>query len=156
MRYTGAIIVALIVVEIAAAVAVAHAISWPLTLLLLVILSVVGVDQLRREGWAAFRARRGHQSPERQLGNAAAGVLAAGLVAVPGFVTGLLGIIGLTPPGRALVRRMLAHRFAAHIVVPMGDRQRRRQPPDDPRVVDGSLADPKDVPVNLRKDRPTL
>ncbi len=157
MRYTGAVLVTVLIVEIAAAVAVAHAISWPFTLLLLVVVSLVGAELLRREGWAAFRSRRRRrdQSPERQLGNVAAGVLAAGLVAVPGFVTAAIGLVGLTPPGRAVVRRALAHRFAAQIVT-VGGWQRRSRTADDPRVVDSTLADPTEGPIDLTKDHRTL
>jgi UPF0716 family protein affecting phage T7 exclusion len=141
-RYAGAIVALLIIVEIVVAVTVARAVGWAPTVLLILLLSAAGTELLRREGLAAFRQRgRNPRTP----GDLVVGLTAAGLVAVPGFVTGVVGLLALTPPVRSLLRRRMGARtptvpprWAQRFGAPPGAGQAS---PDAHEVIDGSLDD---------------
>jgi UPF0716 protein FxsA len=123
VRYAGPISVVGIVVEIIAAVAVAHATSWGLTIIVLVALSLFGVELVRREIFAAVRGVRAGRGvsgdPEQlagiQLADAAVRVGGALLVLVPGFVTAAAGLLLLFPPVRLAARRIVGPRWARRL-----------------------------------------
>ena len=98
----------LAVAEILVFVAVAHAIGgW--AVLLLVGSCLAGLMLLRREGirgWRAFQGalRSGHP-PGPEVSNSLVGLGGALLLALPGFLTGVAGLVLLLPPGRTLARR---------------------------------------------------
>lgn len=107
------------VAEIAVFVAVAHAMGAGRAVLLLVISSVVGLLLLRREGmraWGRFRAAaQGGTPPGPQVSDGLVGLLGALLLAVPGFVSAVVGVALVVPPirwwardalGRAASRRV--------------------------------------------------
>jgi UPF0716 protein FxsA len=100
---------ALAVAEIAAFVAVVHAIGGGWALLLLAASCVAGLALLRREGvrgWRAFRAAaESGRPPGPQVSNSLVGLGGALLLAVPGFITAVAGLVLLLPPGRLLARR---------------------------------------------------
>ena len=104
------------VVEVVALVEVAHAIGWPAALLLLLGSSLVGIQLLRIEGRAAIAQVSLAVSQRRPAGTAAVdgalGFIGAALLAVPGFVTAVLGVLLLFRPTRALVRDRMSRRFA--------------------------------------------
>ena len=100
---------ALAVAEIAAFVAVVHAIGGAWALLLLAVSCVAGLALLRREGvrgWRAFRsAAEDGRPPGPQVTDSLVGLGGALLLAVPGFITAIAGLVLLLPPGRLLARR---------------------------------------------------
>jgi UPF0716 protein FxsA len=98
----------LAVAEIAVFVAVVHAVGAGWALLLLVASSILGFALLRREGirgWRAFRsAAEAGRPPGPQVSHSLVGLLGALLLAVPGFITAVAGLLLLAPPVRALAR----------------------------------------------------
>jgi UPF0716 protein FxsA len=99
----------LAVAEIAVFVAVVHAIGAGWTLLLLVATTVLGLMLLRREGirgWRAFRAAaQAGRPPGRQVSNSLVGLFGALLLAVPGLISSVVGLLLVLPPIRGLARR---------------------------------------------------
>ncbi|MEV0900249.1 FxsA family protein [Actinoplanes sp. NPDC049802] len=101
--------------EIVVFLAVADAIGAGLAVLLLAVSSVAGIALLRREGIRGFRAFqeavRAGRPPGDEVSNSLIGLFGALLLALPGFVTGVAGVVLLLPPGRFLARRAV-ERFA--------------------------------------------
>lgn len=99
----------LAVAEFAAFVAVAHAIGGGWALLLMIAVSMAGAALLRREGvrgWRGFQAAAAEgRPPGAEVSNSLVGLFGALLLAVPGFITTVVGLVLLTPPMRALARR---------------------------------------------------
>ena len=95
--------------EIAAFVAVAHAVGAFWALLIVLALTIAGLGLLRREGvkgWRAFRAAaESGRPPGAQVTNSLVGLLGALLLAVPGFITAVAGLLLLAPGLRSLARR---------------------------------------------------
>jgi len=100
---------ALAVAEIAAFVAVAHLIGGGWAVLLLAASSLAGLALLRREGvrgWRAFKAAAEQgRPPGPQVSDSLVGLGGALLLAVPGFITAVAGLLLLLPPGRLMARR---------------------------------------------------
>jgi UPF0716 protein FxsA len=98
----------LAVAEIAVFVAVVHAIGAGWTLLLLAAASVLGLILLRREGirgWRAFRAAaEAGRPPGRQVSNSLVGLFGALLLALPGLMSSVAGLLLVLPPVRGLAR----------------------------------------------------
>jgi UPF0716 protein FxsA len=99
------------IAEIVVFLSVAHAIGAGWTLLLLTISTLAGVALLRREGirgWRAFRAAADEgRPPGAQVTSSLVGLGGALLLAVPGLLSSVAGLILLLPPGRTLARRQL-------------------------------------------------
>lgn len=160
MRYAGPVTAGVVVAEIVAAAAVADALSWGLTALLLLALSLSGLALLRRELAAAVHAGRGRRRNRSPLdtadsvADAAAGVGGALLVAIPGFVTGVLGLVLVfVPPARRGVRRALGPRWARRLGPLVARTQPRRQPrrDRDHDVIEGEVATDRPPLVDLTK-----
>lgn len=104
------ILLAYVVVEIAAAVAVAMWLGIGWMFLALFGISLLGTVLLRREGMRAWRsfglAVSENRPPGREALNGVLVLAGALLIIVPGFVTGLLGLLCLLPPSRALLGRL--------------------------------------------------
>jgi UPF0716 protein FxsA len=102
---------ALAVVEIVVFLSVAHALGAGWALLLLSLSSLAGAVLLRREGvrgWRAFRsAAEQGRPPGGQVTRSLIGLVGALLLAVPGFVSSVVGLVLLTPPARALAGRQV-------------------------------------------------
>jgi UPF0716 protein FxsA len=102
-------VLVLIFAEIAVFIALVHAIGALWTLLALAATSLLGLVLLRREGvrgWRAFRASaEAHRPPGEQVSNSLVGLAGALLLAVPGFITAVIGLLMVAPPMRGLVRR---------------------------------------------------
>jgi UPF0716 protein FxsA len=102
------VMLGLAVIEIAVFVAVVHAVGAGWALLALVVASLAGLALLRREGvrgWRAFRASaEAGRPPGAQVSNSLVGLLGALLLAVPGFVSAVAGVLLILPPGRGLAR----------------------------------------------------
>jgi UPF0716 protein FxsA len=103
----------LAVAEIAAFVAVVHAIGAGWAVLILAATSLLGLALLRREGirgWRAFRAAaEAGRPPGTQVSNSLVGLLGALLLALPGFITAVAGLLLVIPPVRGLARRGMEH-----------------------------------------------
>ncbi|MEV0720714.1 FxsA family protein, partial [Asanoa sp. NPDC050611] len=95
-------------VEIAVFILVAHLIGFGFTVLLVLAASAAGVLLLRREGmraWRGFRAAAdAGQPPGNQVTDGLVGLGAGVLLAIPGLVTAVLGILLALPPGRQIAR----------------------------------------------------
>lgn len=103
------------VVELALLVWVGDHIGLGATLLLIVGTALAGSWLAHREGLAVFRALqdklRSAQMPGRELLDGAI-VLGSGLLLLtPGVLTDVVGFLGLLPPSRAVLRRVLQKRF---------------------------------------------
>jgi UPF0716 protein FxsA len=113
------VIVLVAIAELYVMVQVAHHIGALSTIALLVLFSVSGPWLVRRTGLGVWRRARTRvdqgEMPGREIVD---GVLLLGagvLLTVPGFITGVLGLLLLLPPIRALVR-MIGGRWAARRV----------------------------------------
>jgi UPF0716 protein FxsA len=108
------------VLEVFVFVEVGRAIGWLLALVLLIATSLLGVRLLRVQGRAAIErvslAVSEHRPPARVAIDGALGFLGALLLAVPGFVTDLFGVLLVVPPTRALTRRWIARRYGARLM----------------------------------------
>jgi UPF0716 protein FxsA len=102
-------VLATAVAEIAVFVAVVHAVGAGWAVLALAASCLAGLVLLRREGvrgWRRFRAAaESGRPPGPQVSDGLVGLLGALLLAVPGFVTAVLGVLLVTPPVRGLARR---------------------------------------------------
>lgn len=129
--------------EVVVIIAVGRAIgAWP-TFLVLLAASLLGVWLVRREGARAWRALqeslRSGQMPRRELADGALVLVGAALLIPPGFVTGVLGLLALLPPTRALVRPVLAAAVARRV---LGGGVGRSSPGAPPPVVPGHVVPP--------------
>ncbi|SNS62515.1 UPF0716 protein FxsA [Asanoa hainanensis] len=132
-------------VEIAVFILVAHLIGFGFTVLLVLIASAAGVLLLRREGtraWRGFKAAAdAGQPPGAQVTDGLVGLFAGVLLAIPGLVTAVIGILLALPPGRQIARfavrrateRRLSSAQAGDLFGPRRVRVRRGTPrrPDD-------------------------
>lgn len=128
------------------------------------LVSLVGLLLLRREGmraWRRFRAAaQRDEPPGEQVTDGVVGLAGALLLAVPGFVTGLLGLFLVTPPVRQVARRgvrraaerRVSSALAGDLFGPRRVRVRRGagtdpgpvppvQPTDPVDVVEGEIVD---------------
>ena len=112
---------ALLVAEVAVFLTVAHAIGGGWALLLLAVFTLSGMALLRREGirgWRAFRAAADEgRPPGPEVTNSLVGLGGALLLAVPGFLTSVAGLLLLVPPLRGFARRGVEG-FAARRIDP--------------------------------------
>ncbi len=101
-----------VLAEIFAFVGVAHLIGLGWAFLLLFAVSASGLFLLRHEGPRAWRQVRDYaQSPERpgsKLTKHLTGVFASILIALPGFLTAIVGALLFVPPVRTLAGRATA------------------------------------------------
>jgi len=105
-----------LVLEVFAFIEVGQAIGWLLAIALLFGTSVLGVRLMRVEGRSAIervsRAVSEHRAPGRAAIDGALGFLGGALLAIPGFVTDVLGALLIVAPTRRLTRRWLSRRYA--------------------------------------------
>jgi UPF0716 protein FxsA len=105
------------IVELYAVILVAGWIGFWSMLGLLVLLSLIGVTVIRFAGLRTVQryaaASATGQAPGKQLADGAVMLTAGVLLTVPGFVSGVFGLLLLLPPVRALVRGRLSKRTAA-------------------------------------------
>lgn len=145
-------------VEIVVFVLVARALDPGWAVLGVGVLSLAGLLLLRREGvraWRRFRAAAQRDDPPG--GNAIdglVGLVGALLLAVPGFVSGLLGLLLLIPPVRFLARsvvrrateRRVSSALAGDLFGPRRVRVRRGPaPPAHPSPAQSAPASPAPV-----------
>ncbi|ASW55080.1 FxsA family protein [Plantactinospora sp. KBS50] len=131
------------VVEIAVFVLLGHLIGYGWTLLLVLAASVAGLFLLRREGlraWRSFRAAAAAgQPPGRQITEGLVGLAAGLLLAAPGLVSGLLGVLLVVP----------AVRRGARLVVQRGAERRVSS------MLAGEMFGPRRVRVYRGAPRPS-
>ncbi|WP_328852686.1 FxsA family protein [Micromonospora globbae] len=159
LRFVPLAMLAALVLELAVFVLVGRAVGFGVALLLVLAASLLGMVLLRREGmraWRGFRtAAQAGQPPGRQVTDGLVGLLGALLLAVPGLVSGLVGLLLLVPPVRAVARvgvqrateRRVSSMVAGDLFGPRRVRVRRGAPrpapqpeTEPPVVVDGGRA----------------
>jgi UPF0716 protein FxsA len=109
-------------VELYVLISVAGLIGWFPALALLAAMSLFGAWLVKREGIGVMRriqdsAGRG-QVPTNQVVDGGLLLLAGCLCIVPGFVTGIVGLLLLVPPVRIFVRNRLVPRWTGALRVP--------------------------------------
>ncbi|MFG1603453.1 FxsA family protein [Actinoplanes sp. NPDC049265] len=134
----------LAIAEIAVFVGVVHWVGAFWAMVTLAATSIAGLLLLRREGirgWRAFRsAAEEGRPPGEQVTNSLVGLLGALLLAVPGFISSIAGLLLVLPPFRALARhgvRRLTERYVSTAVAgdffgPRHVRVRQGDPTDSP------------------------
>ena len=80
---------------------------------LLILVSIVGCFVIRFAGVRTLRRFGAGEAPSKELADGAVILTAGVLLAIPGFVSGLFGLILLVPPVRGLVRNQLSKRTSA-------------------------------------------
>ncbi len=150
-------IVLAVVLELAVFVGVGRALGFGTAVLLVFAASLLGLVLMHREGtraWRGFRAAAAAgQPPGAQVTNGMVGLAGAMLLAVPGLVSGLVGLLLLVPPVRRLARagvrrateRRVSSMVAGDLFGPRTVRVRQGAPqptpqPQEPVVVDGGRA----------------
>ncbi|MFF5216093.1 FxsA family protein [Micromonospora sp. NPDC000442] len=108
LRFVPLALLVSVAVEIAVFVVVGRALGFGVATLLVFAASLLGLVLLRREGvraWRGFReAAQSGRPPGRQVTDGLVGLLGALLLATPGLVSGLVGLLLLVPPVRRLTR----------------------------------------------------
>ncbi|MEU6077323.1 FxsA family protein [Micromonospora sp. NPDC047074] len=159
LRFVPLGLLVAVLLELVVFVVVGRAIGFGLALLAVFVVSLLGMVLLRREGmraWRGFRASaEAGQPPGRQVTDGLVGLLGALLLAVPGLVTGVLGVLLLVPPVRRSARngvqraaeRRVSSMVAGDLFGPRRVRVRRGAPQPtaeptvaEPTVVDGGRA----------------
>jgi UPF0716 protein FxsA len=137
------------IVEIYVIIQVGQAIGALWTIALLVADSILGSVLMRTQGRAAWRRFNetiaGGRVPAREVVDGVLVIFGGALLLTPGFVTDVFGLTFLLPPTRAVIRRLLARRFAGRFVVSRPGSAPRRGPGFD---VDGTASevDPRTLP----------
>jgi len=158
--------VAVPIAELYVIIQIGQAIGALPTIALLILASVLGAALMRsqgRAGWRRFNAATAEgRVPGREVIDGALIILGGALLLTPGFLSDILGLILLLPPTRAIVRGMLARRFAGHLLAsasrgaearmgrifsfPAGPRGRTRGSASRPRGPAGGRGDPARPP----------
>jgi UPF0716 protein FxsA len=107
------------IVEISVAIQVAHHIGGANTIALLLLFSIVGAWLAKRAGFGVLARMRDQVDQGVLPGNEIIDgvlVLTAGiLLFVPGFVTGIVGLVLLLPPVRVTVRNGVKRRLRGRV-----------------------------------------
>lgn len=122
------------IIEIFAIITVGQAIGVWWTIALLIADSIIGAWLMRSQGraaWRRFNATLAEgRAPAREVLDGVLVIFGGALLLTPGFVTDVFGALFLIPPTRAVLRRVLVHRFASRMIVsappPFGSRPRTR------------------------------
>ena len=104
------------VVELYLFIQVANSIGFLNALGIVLLISLVGVWLVKREGvkvWARFNEELvAQRTPSKQVADGVCLLLAGSLLVVPGFLTDALGLLLLLPPVRAVAGRAIVRRYA--------------------------------------------
>jgi UPF0716 protein FxsA len=153
----------LFLAEVVAFIGLGELIGYPAAVLLVLMVSLLGLVLLRREGlraWYGFRrAAEAGQPPGRQVTDGVVGLGGAALLAAPGLITGAAGLVLLTPPVRHLARGRVQARaerrmssgeagqmFGPRRVYVEQEGQPYRSDEPDTDVVEGEVVDPPSRP----------
>jgi UPF0716 protein FxsA len=132
------------IVEIVVFVLLGRGIGFGWTILLVLAASLLGVLLLRREGMRAWRGFRSEaeagRPPGQQVTDGLVGLGGALLLAIPGLVSGAVGLLLVLPPVRRLARRRVqiaterrvSSMVAGDLFGPRRVRVRRGQPTEAP------------------------
>src|SRR4051794_18048261 len=108
LKYVPPALLLLALLELAVFVLVGRGAGFGIALLLVFAASLLGLVLLRGEGmraWRGFRAAvESGQPPGQQVTDGLVGLLGALLLALPGLVSGVVGLLLLVPPVRRLAR----------------------------------------------------
>jgi UPF0716 protein FxsA len=114
-----AILILVPIVEIAVAIQVAHHIGGGNTILLLLLFSIGGAWLAKQAGFGVMARMRDQVErgvlPGNELIDGVLVFVAGILLLVPGFVTGIIGLVLLVPPVRHAVRGGIKHRLRGRI-----------------------------------------
>ncbi len=103
--------------ELAVIIKVSDYIGLPVTLLLLVAVSIAGAYLLKREGTATWRRMRetlrSGQMPTKEATDGALILFGGALLLTPGFITDVIGLSMLVPGSRAIVKRLIRRGLGA-------------------------------------------
>lgn len=151
--------------EVLVFIALGELVGYGWAVLVVALVSVLGLVLLRREGlraWHGFRqAAEAGQPPGRQVTDGVVGLGGALLLATPGLISGVAGLLLLSPPVRGLARgrvqaraeRQMSSSQAGEMFGPRRVRVwRTDQPGDTPghepddEVVEGEVVDPDGPP----------
>ncbi|WBB80833.1 FxsA family protein [Micromonospora sp. WMMD882] len=143
-RFVPLGLLAALVAELAVFVLVGRAIGFGWAVLVVFAASLTGLLLLRREGmraWRGFRAGvESGQPPGPRLTDGLVGLLGAVLLAAPGLLSGLVGVLLLTPPLRRLagggVRAVAERRMSSMAAGDLFGPRRVRVRPGAPRPAD--------------------
>lgn len=129
MPLIAVLFLALPFIELFVIVQVAREFGTAQALLALLLLSLVGGWLVKVAGLGVWRrftttAARG-EIPHREVIDGALLLVAGALLLIPGFVTGLVGLVLVFPPTRAAVRTALMGRFKAGTTIAVFGRPRR-------------------------------
>ena len=105
-----------VVAELFAIVEVGRAIGALDTVALLIIVSLLGVSLMRRVGLGVWRRAQSRvqagEVPGREIVDGVLVLAGGALLAVPGFISDVLGLLLFLPPVRAVVRRIVLRRLS--------------------------------------------
>lgn len=106
-------------IELALLVRIGEVIGFWNTVLIIVATGLIGSALARREGlsvWRRFNERLATGGlPGKELVDGLIILVSGALLLTPGVLTDVVGLLGLLPPTRALIRRVLQQRFARRI-----------------------------------------
>lgn len=165
LKYVPPALLLLALVELTVFVLAGRGVGFGFAVLLVFAASLLGLVLLRREGmraWRGFRAAvESGQPPGQQVTDGLVGLLGALLLALPGLVSGVVGLLLLVPPVRRLagagVRRATERRVssmvAGDLFGPRRVRVRRGAPQPTPapqpppvtepgRAIEGEIVEP--------------
>ena len=108
------------IAELALIIQVGQQIGVWWTIAILIADSILGSLLMRSQGRAAWRrfnvALQSGRPPAREVLDGVLVIFGGALLLTPGFLTDILGLVLLIPPTRAVVRRILVHRFADRMI----------------------------------------
>jgi UPF0716 protein FxsA len=108
-------LIVFVVAELFAIVEVGRAIGALDTVALLILVSVVGASLMRRVGLGVWRRAQSRvqagEVPGQEIVDGVLVLAGGALLAVPGFISDVLGLLLFLPPVRAAVRRVALRRL---------------------------------------------
>lgn len=167
LKYVPPALLLLALLELTVFVLVGRGVGFGFAVLLVFAASLLGLVLLRREGmraWRGFRAAvESRQPPGQQVTDGLVGLAGALLLALPGLVSGAVGLLLLVPPLRRLARagvrrateRRVSSMVAGDLFGPRRVRVRRGAPQAAPtpeqqpqpvvepgRAIEGEIVEP--------------
>jgi UPF0716 protein FxsA len=116
-RVLVVLLIAIPIIEIAVAIWVASAVGWLNTIGLLILLSIIGIWVVKRQGLGIMttlsEGAQRREVPTKKLVDRFLMVLGGVLLVMPGFVTAAIGLLLFLPPVRALIRGFAGKRVQA-------------------------------------------
>ena len=163
-KYVPPVLALTALAEIVVFVALGRAIGYGATILLIFAASLAGLLVLRREGvraWRRFRAAaESGNPPGREVTDGVIGLAAGLLLAAPGLVTGVTGLLLLIPPLRTGARvgaqRLTERRMPSMVAGDLFGPRRVRVRQGAPRTGPTPAAEPHTPPPAADPTAPVL